>query len=1098
MPISVECDVCGKKYKFADHQAGKTVACKECGVSIEIPGGRSRATDDDERLPMKSRSSRGAGKRGKKSGNGSGPLILVAVGGGVAAVMAVAVIAFFAMRGGGQPAAEPAANNNAPPHLTASSAPADPTATPAAAPPTSPASVPPTVPVPHLQRQASQPTRGPRSSSPSTDNAEKAVIEPQPPENWTAKADPPTEPAPSEWNDKFKIPIPARRIDDEHIVYPVTRSPNVLLGSNDTDKDSREIWDLSQGKKTFTLKGVHITGRQLALSPDARYIAWDTGVGGIEVYDTKAKKSLGKLTAGTQQDPFYVGQLALLPGDRLVAQAFVQKKIKVWQLPGGELKQTIAVGDKFANPAKSAFSPGGKFMAVEADHLERTVRLYNLETGELAGELKNKRVGATIDLEQLAFSPDGSELACVADDYGSTSPITQFIIWSMADGTVKQNFRIVPGIRNKLNPDSQCYGLQWSPDGQRFLVHGLALVDRNSGKIVYAFDKPNVNARSMRQLLTGNLVASLDGDRTGGTLKPLSVSDEELNRAAQVADAGGIPEDLKLPPLTKANAANAGSPSSASSWSATPDPATPLANTVMETPLALPSGKGTVRGVHVLGGAAPKAFVRVAEGENLNDPKLNYPEIDFRTEDGRVVDRSRPRPVVAKENWIDVYDLTERKVAGKISVPFSADLASVSPDGTRILVKAHNAKGRLDVYDLDGKHLVGFRPYQSIAEEKDWPLDAAMLLDADHVLTVNVNRELAVWKIPECTAVYTMSKSTTPAVSPGGKYLACAMPHGVELRDALTGEGRGVISLAGQIRALAFHPQGDRLAIVLQDKGGAFLYVADLKTGALGEEIPSPVNVDTLHWCGDNYLLCRGGALLDLSAKTVAWTYKLSEGLVANGLPNGRFGYATPKSPRVPAMQLVAANLPEPKVVQELSNVKLEPQLIAQPGSTVSIKTTFAAASWAPSLAGELPKLVANAVEKAGLSPTDSNQPLKLTVTGTTKTGTPFELSEIGNRQNKTTIQDNQYEVKVVYTSGADMLWQKELKISSQTSTGFITHVPPNKSAQQVIDEAMTKRIEQFCEGLVVPAYVFSKKSMEGVGTTTLGGDGPVTGAVKK
>jgi hypothetical protein len=44
----------------------------------------------------------------------------------------------------------------------------------------------------------------------------------------------------------------------------------------------------------------------------------------------------------------------------------------------------------------------------------------------------------------------------------------------------------------------------------------------------------------------------------------------------------------------------------------------------------------------------------------------------------------------------------------------------------------------------------------------------------------------------------------------------------------------------------------------------------------------------------------------------------------------------------------------------------------------------------------------------------------------------------------------------------------------------------------------MAKRIEYYCDGLVVPGYVFSKKSVEGLGSSTLGGDGPVTGAVKK
>ena len=36
MPIYAECDICGKKYRFADEQAGRTVPCKECTADFEV------------------------------------------------------------------------------------------------------------------------------------------------------------------------------------------------------------------------------------------------------------------------------------------------------------------------------------------------------------------------------------------------------------------------------------------------------------------------------------------------------------------------------------------------------------------------------------------------------------------------------------------------------------------------------------------------------------------------------------------------------------------------------------------------------------------------------------------------------------------------------------------------------------------------------------------------------------------------------------------------------------------------------------------------------------------------------------------------------
>jgi len=36
MPIYAECDICGKKYRFADEQAGQSVPCKECTAEFEV------------------------------------------------------------------------------------------------------------------------------------------------------------------------------------------------------------------------------------------------------------------------------------------------------------------------------------------------------------------------------------------------------------------------------------------------------------------------------------------------------------------------------------------------------------------------------------------------------------------------------------------------------------------------------------------------------------------------------------------------------------------------------------------------------------------------------------------------------------------------------------------------------------------------------------------------------------------------------------------------------------------------------------------------------------------------------------------------------
>ena len=81
MPIFVECDECGKKYRLQASMAGERIPCRECGASIRVPGGRRDA-------------------------HRSGPALNPAIIGGVAGFAVVVLLGlFFVLR---RPAVEPA------------------------------------------------------------------------------------------------------------------------------------------------------------------------------------------------------------------------------------------------------------------------------------------------------------------------------------------------------------------------------------------------------------------------------------------------------------------------------------------------------------------------------------------------------------------------------------------------------------------------------------------------------------------------------------------------------------------------------------------------------------------------------------------------------------------------------------------------------------------------------------------------------------------------------------------------------------------------------------------------------------------------------
>lgn len=1097
MAIAVECDICGKQYKLNDSLAGKKVNCKACGSAMAIPGG-----DDDEVMELDSppvRRSGGGKKSGrgkKKKSSGAGLMIGLLLGGGVCMLLLVGVAIFVGMR-----LLTPQVAQNP----VAPTAPHSAQAVPVVASPAAPG-VNPNTATPAQTAAASGSPSTSRSPGTSTKSDSQRIVDPLPPINWTAKADPPSSPLPTEWKPDFAIPITARRIDDDHVVYPVVPSPYVMIGSNEDQKSQRDLWNLATGKKEGKLDGLVLySSHNTSLSPDGNYFAAGGFGDGINVYDVR--KNRLAVTIPVKGSEFNLGTLALTPGDRLVALSSVHDRMRVWSIPKGELLHDIDLGKQFAYPEKSAFSPGGNYIAVESEFLKGWTTVYDLTTGKPVGELQVGRGGngGYTQFFQLAFSADGAQLAGLWDAGGSASA-SQIVVWNMADGKVNENVMVTPGVKEKLNPDSGAVGLQWFPDGRRFLVHGLAVVDRSKQQTVYSFEKLEIHSRTSRRPLASGLLAAFHGNHEKATLTAIPLSDAEIARAENISAVGGLPEDLKLPPLTRSDYTAVAASRPASSWSGQPDPAPALAADVLSTPLPLSSGSGIVRDVFLLGGTTPRALARVAEGENLKDSKLSYPDTRFRAGKNGVETIVLMRPVLADKNRIEIVDLIERKATAAVEIPFSADLVSASADA--VLVKPHNAKGRLDVFDLTGKHLVGFRPYKGVADENDLELRRAALIDANHVITLNLSRQLVGWNLPACTPSFLIDDVGTFVVTPGGRDVACATSEGIELRDARSGASHGMVNIRSNVLALACHPQGEQLAIMLSEKGGNYLYIADLKTGNVGAEIPSPVAGEKMRWCGDKHLLIYSEALrtpaanaltmalFDVEAKTVAWTYKLPAGVMAENTIDGRTWYAAQKSERVPAMQLVATALPETKVLDAVTANRLEPELLVQPGGQVSLTMNVPSIPWQSNLSQNMQDLLKTAIEKTGVT-IGTGGGIRVEIIAKPSTGKPFQVSKLGDRTNVTTVQENNIEVTIRYLRGQEVLHFKDFKSSNNLGFG-LKHLKPGESIQQAFDDDLSRKITQFCEGLVLPSYVFSRRSATGLGSTTLNGDGPVTGPVSK
>ncbi|HUQ72402.1 MAG TPA: WD40 repeat domain-containing protein [Planctomycetaceae bacterium] len=1103
MAIALECDVCGKKYKLSDTLAGKTFTCKECGLALDVPGGRRTFGEEViDRKPPKSsatmRTTGGGGKRHVSKKSQNNPMPMLAVGGGV---LVVVVILGAIFGGGGNQNLSlapptPAPDVTPPPVATGTPAPVTTpgttTPTPAVSTPTSTANVKPGTP-------ATSTTTTPGTTPPAVAatptaiaGASKAIYDLEV-SGWSATVDPPAEPLPTEWATDWKLPVTGRYLSDEAVSYPANYSPFVILGTNEDAKSARDVWNLATGKKVNTFKGQRLSSSNpVALSPDGQLLAW-YDYKSITIYDFAAKKPLGELPAGFGNAKVNIGRLDLPTKNRVVAQSAVDRCFLAWSLPDGQPLHSTPLGDKFAYPAKSAYSPGGKYIALEIQFLEHNIQIHEVDTGKVVGTITAKKINNSVgDLHPLAFSPDGRLLAA-AYESSSGDGITQIALWNMADGTRVAQHLITPAITQRVKNVRETAGLQWFADGQKLLVHGVAIVDVKSGDVLYELDKPEPSFASSRKALGTNTVVDLTGTRQELELKPLVISESDLHRSAQVAAAGGLAVDVKLPPLTKAELNVPTTSVAASDWRAAPI-GPPTGPEVTGEPLALKTGKGVLRQLHIALQDQPRAFFKMSDGEDANASR--YPDVTFRVDSqGRLQSRSRPKAIKAKTNWVDVYDLAAKQFLSKIDLPFSADLVSCSPDGRRILVQPHDAQGRLDVFDVaDGQPVVAFRPYQSLPDEKHWTLAAAVMLDAEHVATLNDDDLFVVWELPACRARYAVSKALSFIVSPGGQYVAIATETGVDLRESASGTAVGFIPFQGSIRSLAFHPQGDRLAVMLNDQGGTYVFTVDLKDGRIGDEIPCPVN-GAIAWVSDRYLLVdvegEDIRLLDLDAKTVAWNYPLRNGVTASNIPDARLWYAIAKSPRVAALQLVAVTLPDEAVAKKLEVMKPSPDLLLQPGEKVAVRIRVTPPPTRPQMENEVIALIHKAVERSGVS-IAASAPVELQVTAEGKPGQNITLQKLGTQEN-VSIQELKLEMQLTYKRGPETLWQD--KLTASNASGYIMkRIGDGESVQAAFDKDLWDRMTRYCNGLQLPAYLFANKSVVGLGSSTLGPTGPVTG----
>ncbi|MCA9053594.1 MAG: hypothetical protein KDA75_07140 [Planctomycetaceae bacterium] len=473
--IEASCPQCHCSYKLKPEFAGRTVRCRKCQTSFQAPSSRDLRADKsstrtdrrssqrsqaagpsgdpwddlDDRtesgeLPSKRRSKASGGVTARRShskvAKSTSGFRQWMLGGAAGALLLTGLLIFFRGR-------------------SAPSSPSEPT---------------PTIPI-----QTPQPVvRGAE-----TDGNDSA---PQPaPSTWQVQSDP--SPDLFQWSDT----PPELTARFQGFMVPATASPFVFLG-RELKGSGKVVVNLATGENVARIQTSEFDpGRAdaAALSPDGRHVAL-VDDNAVEVWSLEAGENQSLGAAGEQVHFVEFGP----PGTLVTVEKY--GKLVVRNIGDGEILHAIDVpADRTLGHWAYAISPGRKYLAV--DHRPTSgVGIYDLVAGRLAGEVPARdESGRELTITGLEFSPDGTRLGILAENYGEDL----VLVVDLPSGDVRVAAREFTGRGGHHNAGAKwsAHILQWLPEDRGWLVKSELVLDAISGRSVWR-DNPDRFRRSIR------------------------------------------------------------------------------------------------------------------------------------------------------------------------------------------------------------------------------------------------------------------------------------------------------------------------------------------------------------------------------------------------------------------------------------------------------------------------------------------------------------------------------------------------------------------------------------------------------------------------
>lgn len=522
----------------------------------------------------------------------------------------------------------------------------------------------------------------------------------------------------------------------------------------------------------------------------------------------------------------------------------------------------------------------------------------------------------------------------------------------------------------------------------------------------------------------------------------------------------------------------------------------PVPNPIMhvKTPISLKNNKGLDQKVHgVFFTATGKALVQYLVSD---------------------------RGVCRISQKVDIINLNIGAKVGSVTLPALTWVIDVSADGTRVVTKTQ--KNRIDVWSMTGVggHIVGFLPFGD--KQRGWFQNMnAIFIDQQYLLT-NDSREMQLWKVPECRAVWTLLYTGKFAVSLDRKYVAIMTKEGIVLIESLSGRILGKLANSSDNifidRSMFFSPDGTQLAVLKSRfEHSPMLSVFNLNTGeicasdiALPEYEQEPPLLKreklAINWVSPGYIMLGGRHLFDLKKHMVIWHYvgHIKEVNHGSSLCEEVFPSFDPAEAcgrdeaeyihkvsfgGVQALDekfwylvddcLTYAVIPQNVVIATCRNITKKNALV-QPGVKVTVEVSV------PNDSYSLYNSLVNKLSENGIIVTN-DQPLRLVVNLTNRPGKTEKMKNLFTGK-EFSVQTTDFKECVMFKIGEKIIWRRIDKSSNSHSIAEFVSTKEGETVQGQMDRVKVESENGAYFNVLLPKYIYGWSLEEpcGVGSTEL------------